>query len=310
MWIGYLPIGFDLLYSAASRSYYPYRYFGQSAGGSMVMIGTIVLGVGLLMDWRAFPKAVDRSARRALIMMKDAGFEIDDTKLWVGIDSAISRFGYSGESYRNGDDYVVQVPPASVYSQEAGGLDQTMVHEMSHVYLRQKNHPSHLEKTNEEASRRKADAYRKKWQIEILSSVMIYPREVFVEDLTFKILKTAKGDWARANLQYFGRLSMRKQKIFNTHRKRGNWRNAWLILRNSYYSAEMERYQIPDPIGIMKRTNERILSSLRPIAETAFNYFHQIFLGLTDDITAEDYKKTLDDYLSKFIGLAEGRNGT
>ena len=25
------------------------------------------------------------------------------------------------------------------------------------------------------------------------------------------------------------------------------------------------------------------------------------------DVTAEDYKKTLEDYLSKFIGLAEGR---
>jgi hypothetical protein len=28
--------------------------------------------------------------------------------------------------------------------------------------------------------------------------------------------------------------------------------------------------------------------------------------SLRDDITVEDYKKTLEDYLSKFIGLAEG----
>ena len=30
---------------------------------------------------------------------------------------------------------------------------------------------------------------------------------------------------------------------------------------------------------------------------------------MRDDITAEDCRKTLEDYLSKFIALAEGRNG-
>jgi hypothetical protein len=30
-----------------------------------------------------------------------------------------------------------------------------------------------------------------------------------------------------------------------------------------------------------------------------------VFLDLRDDIIAEDYKKTLEDYLSKFIALAE-----
>lgn len=65
---------------------------------------------------------------------------------------------------------------------------------------------------------------------------------------------------------------------------------------------------MPDPTEIVKKTNARLLSSLPSVASTVFDYFHQVFLGLNDDITAEDYGKTLEDYLSKFIKLAEGKD--
>jgi len=136
---------------------------------------------------------------------------------------------------------------------------------------------------------------------------MRYPVEAFAEDLTFKTLKEAKNDWAIAALQYFQRLS-RRRRIVSTHRKQGSWRNASLILRNCYYLAEMERYLMPDPEGITKRTNERLLSSLPPFASTAFDYYRKVFLGLRENITTEDYKKTSEEYLSKFIALAEGRS--
>ena len=63
---------------------------------------------------------------------------------------------------------------------------------------------------------------------------------------------------------------------------------------------------MPDPSAIVKKANAKLLSSLPALSSTAFDYFHQVFVGLSDDITAEDYKKTLEDYLSNFIGLAEG----
>lgn len=60
--------------------------------------------------------------------------------------------------------------------------------------------------------------------------------------------------------------------------------------------------------AIVKKANEKLLASLPPIALTAFDYFHRLFLELRDDITVEDFEKTLEDYLSKFIALAEQRN--
>jgi hypothetical protein len=60
----------------------------------------------------------------------------------------------------------------------------------------------------------------------------------------------------------------------------------------------------------VKKANEKLLSSLPPVASAAFDYFRQVFLGLREDIAAENYKKTLEDYLSKFIALAEERPNT
>src|SRR6266852_1983890 len=60
-------------------------------------------------------REVDRSALQALTKMKEAGFELDESRLWVGIDSAIGQLGY-GQSYPAGDDYVILVSPASIYS--------------------------------------------------------------------------------------------------------------------------------------------------------------------------------------------------
>ena len=306
MWGGYLPILFDLMYFALFRSYYPYRHLGQSVGASLVLVGTILLGIGLLMDWRDFPREVDQSAHRALIMMKDAGFELDDARLWIGIDSAIRALGY-GYSYSADDGYVILVSPASIYSLEAGGLGQTLVHEMSHVYLWQKKHPSHLSETSKETYDQTREVYHRKWQLSIVRSALNYPAEVFTEELTFRTLTDAKNDWAKAALEYFRRLS-RRRRVVSDSRGRGRWKNALLVLRNCYYSAEMEKYQMQDPEGIVKKTNERLLSSLPPVASAAFDHFHQVFMSLSDNITAEDYKKTLEDYLSKFISLAEGKD--
>ncbi len=136
---------------------------------------------------------------------------------------------------------------------------------------------------------------------------MLYPLEVFAEDLTFKVLEGSKASWAKAALEYFRRRrAIRKSLAISS--KRRMWGNALLLIRNCYYQSEMERYQMADSDAIVKKANEKLLSSLPPIASTSFDYFHRLFPELRDDITAEDFKKTLEDYLSKFIVLAERKD--
>lgn len=279
----------------------PCQNLAESIGTIVLGIGVVALSIGLILEWKNLPLLIDRSARKALVLMKDSGFGVDDSRLWVGIDPMLNSWGYS---YPAGDESVILLHPGSVYGTENIDLYQTIINEMSHVYLTQKKHPSHLERTYEEVYDPIAKRFPDKWQSKTIRVAMYYPGEIFAEDLTFKLLEGSKTTWANVTLEYFRRRRATRKELAITSKRR-MWGNALLLVRNCYYDAEMERHHMLDSTGIVKNANEKLLSSLTPAASTAFDYFHQVFLGLRDDITVEDYKKTLEDYLSKFIAFAE-----
>ena len=284
---------------------YPYEGLAEQVGTIVLGIGTVVLSIGLILEWKRLPLVVDSSAHKALDMMKESGFGLDDSRLWVGIDPTLDNLG---KTYPADDEFAILLHTGSVYGTESGGLYQTMIHEMSHVYLFQKKHPSHIERTFEEVYDPIVERLPAKWQSRTTRAVMLCPLEVFAEDLTFKVLEGSKTSWAKAALEYFRRgRAIRKSLAISS--KRRMWGNALLLIRNCYYQSVMQRYRMADSGAIVKKANEKLLASLPPIASTSFDYFHRLFLELRDDITVEDFKKTLEDYLSQFIALAEGRNG-
>ncbi len=264
-------------------------------------IGLIIVSIGLFLEWKRLPNLVDESARKAISKMNESGFGIDDSKLWIGIDNGLVDYGWS---YAVGDDSVILLNPASVYSKEGVGLFQTIIHEMCHVHLTQTKHASHLEETYEETGEKIAKKFPEKWQSKILRSAISYPWNAYAEDLTFKVLEDSQTRWAKTMIGYFEQGDATGRTIAISKRRR-MWGNALLLVNNCYRAAVMERYRMPDPAGIVKTTNDRLLSKLPPEASAAFDYFHDMFLGLREDITVEGYKKMLEDYLSKFTELAE-----
>jgi len=260
---------------------YPYQSLAEPIGTIVIGIGTVVLSIGLILEWKRLPQVVDSSARKALDMMKESGFGLDDSRLWVGIDPMLDNLG---KSYPAGDEFAILLHTGSVYGTESGGLYQTIIHEMSHVYLFQKKHPSHIERTFEEVYDPIVERFPEGWKSRAIRAVMLYPPEVFAEDLTFKVLEGSKTSWAKAALEYFRRRrAIRKSLAISS--KRRMWGNAMLLVRNCYFQSVMERYQMADSGAIVKKANEKLLSSLPPIASTSFDYFHRLFLELRDDIT-------------------------
>ncbi len=304
IFIGTAPGMLGLYGGALFGTDYPYEGLAEQVGTIVLGIGTVVLSIGLILEWKRLPQVVDSSARIALDMMKEFGFGLDDLRLWVVIDPTLDNLG---KTYPADDEFAILLHTGTVYGTKSGGLYQTIIHEMSHVYLFQKKHPSQIERTLEEVYDPIVERLPAKWQSRTIRAVILYPLEVFAEDLTFKVLEGSKTSWAKAALEYFRRRrSIRKALAIGS--KRRMWGNALLLVRNCFYESEMERYQMADPTAIVKKANEKLLSSLPPVASSAFDYFHQVFLSLRDNITTGDYEKTLEDYLSKFIALAELRS--
>ena len=304
--IGALPAMLDVYGRAIFARGYPFQNLAESIGSIFFGIGIVTLSIGLILEWKRLPRAVDYAAHKALDMMKTSGFGLDDSRLWIGIDPTQNDYG---SSYESAAEFVIVLNTGCVYGSGARGLYQTIIHEMSHVYLFQKKHPSHDEKTLKEIYDPIVKRFPKKWQWRIIRSAIYYSQEVFAEDTTFKVLEGARKAWAIAIIEYLRRRRA-IQKALAIGSKRRMWGNALLVVRNCFYATEIERYQMPDSTGSVKKASEKLLSSLPPVASTAFDYFRQVFLGLRNDITLEDYKKTLEDYLSKFIALAEERPNT
>jgi hypothetical protein len=302
--IGTLPAMLDIYGDALFERRYPYHDLVVPIGLVLFGIGIVTLTIGLLIEWRELPRVVEGAVHKALGMMKTSGFELDDSRLWIGIEANLDNLG---SSYESGEDSVILLNPGCVYGKDAHGLYQTIIHEMSHVYLFQKKHPSHAEQTLEEIYNPIVKRFPKKWHWRIIRRAIYYPLEVFAEDITFKVLEDASTAWAKAIREYFRRRRA-TQKVLAINSNRRMWGNALLVVRTCYYQTEMERYQMPDPTETVKKASRKFLSSLPSTASKAFEHFHKMFLGLRYDITTEDYKKTLEDYLSKFINLAEGRD--
>ncbi len=102
---------------------YPYEGLAEQVGTIVLGIGSVVLSIGLILEWKSLPGVVDRSARKALALMKESDFGVDDYRLWVGIDPMLASWGYS---YPAGDKSVILLHPGSVYGSENGDLYQTI----------------------------------------------------------------------------------------------------------------------------------------------------------------------------------------
>ncbi len=105
--------------------------------------------------------------------MKESGFEVDDKQLWIGIDSKLPSSGYF---YPAGDESVILVSAWAVYNNDED-LTEILIHEMCHVYLTQKKHPSHNPTVETRVSRSMVKEFAN-WQSNIIRSVLGYPAEV------------------------------------------------------------------------------------------------------------------------------------
>jgi hypothetical protein len=293
-------LGYDVSYAAIFHSVYSYQHLVRSVGGILFSVAMLATSIGLLLDWRDLPGEVDLAAHQALLRMREAGFQLDDSQLWIGIDPKVSSTGYS---YPAGDESVILVKPCTVYAPD-GRLLLTLAHEMCHIYLFHTKHPSHSSGVVEEAYDPIVKRFSKKWQRRVLRTAIDYPGEVFTEDLALKTSEGAKEEWAKEILEYFGSKAATR-RAFAFGEKRRMWRDALLVLRNSYFAAVMDRQQLPDPTGAIPKARDRLLSSLSPTASQAFQDFYSVFLKLRFEMTPDELKKILEEYLSKFVALAE-----
>ncbi len=268
----------------------------------MLGTGTIIITLGIFENWKNLPVKVETSARNALRMMKEAGSEIHDDPLWIGLDPTLRFAAYT---YPADEGSVILVSPWYVETKWFGGLDNLLVHEMSHIYRRENNNPSVIRRLTDLDYYQTIEKYsRKSYKRKILVEASYTLGEVPTDDLAFRVLEKCKVSWIDSTGESLQTL-VKAKPIWALGAGRRRWKNALRIVDNSRFIAIMERHKIPDRGDKAKMSNLRLLSSFPKEAQKAYDYFHQLALDFGEDITEEEFRNLLGDYLSRFDQLAE-----
>lgn len=241
---------------------------------------------------------VKEAHENAMSMMRKAGYEIGDV-VQVAIDPQLPFMGYTTPQ-RGGFRIVV-----SGMAVESGMLEALLVHEMSHVYRMQTKHPSHNgriidEVVNNLGRRALSNDYQQKTIRELVNHL----EDLYADDIAMKVIRES-GFLSEDKLSDFLEDWVKDELVRSDNATRDRWVNSAIMVNNARAIGQMRRHGISDAGGKADATNQRLLHAISPAAAKQFEYFMNLMMTLKEDITEEDYRRLLTDYLNKFLKIAE-----
>jgi len=243
-------------------------------------------------------ESVRKARQTAIEMMKKTGFDIG-TKVKVVVDPKLPFMGYT---MPQGGNFTIVVSGGAVGS---GLLEGLLVHEMSHVYRIQTNHPSHNGQILEEA----IDNLGKKtvlrdYQQKIVHDLLNDIQDLYADDISFKVLRSSpimESDQMTRFLQDW----VKDEPVKSRDGVMDSWINASIMTHNARAIAQMARHRVEDIGSRAEQANKRFLSQVSPRVAGRFEYFRNLLRNLREDMTAAEYRVLLADYLRQFLEIAE-----
>jgi hypothetical protein len=231
-------------------------------------------------------------------MMAKSGYKIPDN-VKVTVDPELPFMGYTMPT-RQGFNIVVAGGAVG-----SGMLEGLLVHEMSHIYRIHTNHPSH----DAEILGVAVDHIAKKtilrdYQQKIVHDLLNDIQDLYADDISFKVIRkipTIPSERMTEFLQSWVKEDVARSKDILYD----NWNNASTLAHNARAIAQMTRHGVEDTEGRAARANQEFLSQVSPAIAKHFDYFKNTLASLRENMTADEYRTLLAEYLDRFISIAE-----
>jgi len=247
---------------------------------------------------RANNEFVKKAELNTSQMMKKSGFGIK-SDVEVAIDPQLPFMGYTTPQGRG---YRIVVSGGAVGS---GMLEGLLVHEMSHIYRMENNHPSHDAEVNEEAIEKIGKQYLShEYQQKIVHDLLNDIQDLYADDISMKVIK--KGQILEpGQINSFLQDWVKDEPIESGSPEKDRWVNASIMVHNARAIGQMTRHSIEDTGGKAAESNKRFLSRMPPTTASQFQYFEDLMINLKENMTRDQYRKLLADYLNRFLEVAE-----
>src|SRR5438445_4494603 len=243
-------------------------------------------------------EAIRKARQTAIEVMRKAGYDIGN-KVKVVVDPNLPFMGYT---MPQGGNFTIVVAGGVV---GAGLLEGFLVHEMSHVYRRLTNHPSHNSQILEEAiDNLGTKVVLRDYQQKIVHDLLNDIQDLYADDISFKVLGNSPI-MASDQMTRFLQDWVKDEPVKSDDGVMDSWINASMMTYNARAIAQMARHRVEDTGGRAEQANKSFLSQISPSVAGRFEYFRNLLQNLREDMTAEEYRALLADYLRQFLEIAE-----
>src|SRR6266540_6393212 len=242
-------------------------------------------------------EVVNKYRSSAIQMMTNAGFKITDN-VKVAVDPELPFMGYT---MPQGKSFTIVVSGGAVGSEMLEGL---LVHEMSHIYRIQTNHPSHDAEILEAAIEKLGPTnLRYDYQQKIVHDLLNDIQDLYADDISLQVLRATRTPILGQVSEFLQ--SMVIDKAANSDDPvKDRWVNASIMAHNARAIAQMTRQQIKDTGEKGARANQRFLAEISPDIAQKYHFFRNRLVNMREDITEDQYRAFLGEHLNQFVQAA------
>ena len=232
----------------------------------------------------------------AIETMRQHGFDIGDG-VQVSIDPTLPFMGYTKPE---GKKFRITVSGNAV---ESGMLEGLLVHEMSHIYRMRTNHPSHNARIIDSVISGLGEALRYDYQQKIVGDLVNNIEDLYADDIAIKVIRG--GLVSEDQLSDFLQDWVRDEPVETGDPVRDRWVNTSIMANNARAIGQMARHEIEDMDGRAGAMNEKFLHLVSPEISTQYEYFLNTLINLSEDMSQEEYRSLLGEYLHRFLSATE-----
>jgi len=242
--------------------------------------------------------ALEKATRNALKMMKDAGFEISN-RLKVVVDPKLPFMGYSTK--RSGSDLIV----ISGMALESGMVEGLLIHEMSHIYRINTNHPSHNNKLLDRVGHFviNKNNLTKAYQIKIIQQAVNHVQDLYADDVAFRVFSQSGAFPPDRAFSFF--LDWINDKPLDSKSAKAVWQNIGIMLDNCFALSSMIRHNVPDINSQAENKAQKFLAQTNERMKKGFLYFKDFMTSLKENITEKEFERNLTGYLIRIVEIGK-----
>jgi Family of unknown function (DUF5781) len=241
---------------------------------------------------------VAEAEKTAIAMMKKAGFDPGDG-IRVSVDPKLPIMGYTRP---DGKGYRVVVSGGAVDSRMLEGL---ILHELSHIYRMRSGHPSHnAQVIGEAVGSLGKHAVVHDYQQKVIYDLTNNVQDLYADDIAVPIMKES-GMMPPGLLSRFFQDWVKSEPAKEKDATKLRWLNGWIMANNARAIGQMARQGVEDLDRRASDANRRFLSRVDSSIASRFGYFLDLLSNLKEDVTYDDYRRLLADYLRNFVRMTQ-----